>query len=366
MPADRKYRVYFGKPLIGFQEREAVMEVLQQRTLTNGGIVRAFEEKFQEYTGGMAVALSSCTAALHLASMMFFKPGDEVILPANAHLSAANAVELVGATAVFCDVHRSTGNIDPKSVLSVISDRTKGIICVHYLGIPCDMGALRHICRERELYLIEDCALALGTHYDGRHVGLWGDVGTFSFYPTKHITTGEGGMLISNKESVIEKARSLRRFGQTERYGDISSPGLNYRMTEMQAAIGIEQMDRLPVFMSQRLLNLDTISRGLADFERVGGSYGVTIFPKVDRDEMKRLLLNEMVETSVYYPKPLPKLDYYKRKARQYLPAYPNAESFCDDSLCLPIGPHLSKNHVRHIIESFRKCASHLSVARAS
>lgn len=340
--------------------------ILQQRTLTNGGIVKAFEESFQEYTGGQAVALSSCTAALHLACLMLFRPGDEVILPANAHLSAANAVELVGGTAVFCDVQRSTGNIDPESVLSVISDRTKGIICVHYLGIPCDMGHLRQICRTHDLKLIEDCALALGTHYDGRHVGLWGDVGTFSFYPTKHITCGEGGMLLSSSFDLAEKARSLRRFGQQERYGDIQIPGLNYRMTEMQAAIGIEQLKRLPVFLRQRLLNMDQIGRGLPDFERVGGSYGVSIFPRGDRNELKRLLLNEMVETSVYYPRPLPRLSYYKHKSRQYLPAFPNAEAFSDESLCLPVGPHLQAKHIKHMIESFRKCVSHSSVARAS
>lgn len=343
------------------------MDVLQQRTLTNGGIVRAFEESFQEYTGGQAVAVSSCTAALHLACMMLFKPGDEVILPANAHLSAANAVELVGGTAVFCDVQRSTGNIDHKSVLSVISDKTRGIICVHYLGIPCEMGILRQICRENGLRLIEDCALALGTHFDGRHVGLWGDIGTFSFYPTKHITTMEGGMLLTSNMDIAEEARSLRRFGQMERYGDIQRPGLNYRMTEAQAAIGIEQMKRLPAFLRQRLLNMDQIGRGLADFERVGGSYAVSIFPRIPTADLRRRMVrDEFIEASVYYPRPLPRLAYYKRKARQYLPEFSNADAFSEESICLPVGPHLKAEHINHMIEGFRRCVSHSSVARAS
>ena len=362
MPANRKYRIYFGKPLIGDSEKEAVLESLSQRQLTNSGMVRAFEESFQDFTGGIAVAVSSCTAALHISCMMFLKPGDEVIVPANCHLSAANAVELVGARTVFCDVSLENGAF--QNIRSCLTPKTKAVIAVHYMGIPANLGELRSFCRSNGLYLIEDCALALGSHHENRHVGLWGDVGCFSFYPCKHITTAEGGMLLTSNVQIAEKAKSLRSFGQTERYGDISKPGLNYRMTELQAALGIEQMKRLPKFLRVRHGNMTKIARELSDFKLIGGSYGTTVFLDCDQGEFRKLMKNQYIETSVYYPKPVPLMTHYRSYGYRE-GDFPNAEMISERSVCLPSGPHLRKNHIQYMLETFRTCESLLSAAPA-
>lgn len=362
MPSDRKYRIYFGKPIIGDPEKEAVLDALSRRQLTNGGLVMNFEESFQDFTGGLAVAVSSCTAALHISTMILFKPGDEVIIPANGHLSAANAVELVGAKPVFCDVSLENGAF--QDIESCLTHKTKGVIAVHYMGVPANLGELRSFCRTNGLYLIEDCALALGTHYENRHVGLWGDIGCFSFYPCKHITTGEGGMLLTSNMEIAQKAKALRSFGQTERHGDMITPGLNYRMTEIQAALGIEQMKRLPLFLKIRFENMLKIAKGLGDFKRIDGSYGTTVFLDCDRTEFRRQMQNQFIETSVYYPKPIPLMTHYRAYGHRE-GDFPNAEAISNTSVCLPSGPHMRPKHIDYMLETFRTCESRLSVVPA-
>jgi len=185
-------RVYFGRPMIGDEEKEAVLSVLSSPQLSQAGAVAAFEEGFQQFIGGgVATAVSSCTAALHLSCMALFEPGDEVIVPALTHMATANAVEAMGATPVFADVSRETGCLDLRTVELHVTEKTKGIMVVHYLGICRDIGLITAFARERKIQVIEDCALALGANLDGLHVGLMGKVGCFSFYPVKHITTGE-------------------------------------------------------------------------------------------------------------------------------------------------------------------------------
>jgi dTDP-4-amino-4,6-dideoxygalactose transaminase len=201
----------FGRPWIGDEEKRAVLAVLEGPILTHGPKGHEFEEKFARYIGGgTAITTSSCMASLHLATMHFgFGPGDEVLVPAQTHVATVHAVELVGAKPIFVDCELKTGNVDLIDFEKKITSKTRGAIIVHFSGIPAKMDKIMELCSPRGIKVIEDSALAVGSRYKGVHAGLWGDVGCFSFYPVKHITTSEGGMLVSKKRGNCEKDRSL-------------------------------------------------------------------------------------------------------------------------------------------------------------
>src|SRR2546426_9577004 len=188
----------FGAPMLGDGERQAVLDVLAGPILVHGPRTHEFEAEFARFTGApRAVSVSSCTAGLHLVWFgLGLGPGDEIIVPAQTHTATAHAVELTGAKPVFVDSEPVTGNIDAGVVEHAITDRTRGLSVVHYLGEPAAMSALMAVARKRDLFVLEDCALAIGTSLDGLHAGLHGDAGCFSFYPVKHMTTAEGGMVI--------------------------------------------------------------------------------------------------------------------------------------------------------------------------
>ena len=213
----------FGRPWITDADREAVMEVLQGHILTHGPQGQAFEKEFAAFTGDQAhcVTVSSGMAALHLAYLHFgIGVGDEVIVPAQTHVATVHAVEWVGAQPVFVDCDGATGNLTAAGIAAAISPRTKAISVVHFNGIPCSMAEIMAVAEPHGLKVIEDCALAVGARYQGKHVGLWGDAGCFSFYPVKHITTGEGGMFItrsSGGRAVSGQAPGLRRGSELRR-----------------------------------------------------------------------------------------------------------------------------------------------------
>ena len=354
-------RIYFGRPKIGDREKNAVQEALGRTRLTNGGLVIQFEEAFQQAIGGgTAVAVSSCTAALHLACLSLFEPGDHVIVPALTHVSTAHAVEAMGARPIFVDVGED-GNIDPSRVRDALDANTKGIMAVHYLGQVANMEALRQIKWDNNLKIVEDCALALGaTDSNGNHVGFLGDGGCFSFYPVKHITTCEGGMFVTRNPELAEKVKLRRAFGQAERHGDVTALGLNYRLTEIQAALGIEQLKRLPRILSKRRSNYQMVAEGLKDFTQIGGGshYAITIMlpDHIDRDDLFNRFRQKNVEASIYYPRPVPHLSYYRHKYGTG--SYPAAERISSRSICLPVGPHLTKRHVLYMIRTVRELLS--------
>ena len=340
------------------------------------GVVIQFEEAFQQYVGGgRAVAVSSCTGALHLACLRYFGPGDEVIVPALTHVATAHAVEAVGATPVFVDVSRETGNIEADAIADAITPRTRGIIVVHYLGRPCDMAAIHVLTRLHDLRLIEDCALALGARVGETHVGLIGDAGCFSFYPVKHMTTGEGGMLLTKHPEVAEDMKLRRAFGQQGRMGDVTGLGLNYRLTEMQAALGLVQVGRLNRFMKKRVSNYETLRAGLRGLEFVnshfGAFYGLSVYmpPDVDQRWAMDAFRRRNCEFSVYYPRPVPLLSYYREKYGAKPGQFPNSERIASRTVCLPVGPHLKRDHIAYIIAVVKEvlsCESPLSEAPAS
>jgi dTDP-4-amino-4,6-dideoxygalactose transaminase len=366
----------FGRPWITDDDRNAVMEVLQGSILTHGPQCKAFESEFAAFLGDGAhcVSVSSCMAALHLAYVQLgIGPGDEVIVPAQTHSATVHAVEWVGATPVFVDCDPATGNLTADRIADAITPRTRALSVVHFVGIPCNMPEIIAIAEKRNLRVIEDCAIALGARYNRRHVGLFGDAGCFSFYPVKHITTGEGGMFVSRHRQVAEAVARLRALGVDRTHAERTIPGmyevvsvgLNYRMSEMQAALGRSQMRRFTDNLGIRHSNFEALKRALANV------HGVRVIDSIDKRAMNSFYClsmvlegghairrNEIVSrlnaagvgTSIYYPQPVPRMQYYKNKYGYDPRRFVEAERISDHSIALPVGPHLSTEDLNYMV----------------
>jgi perosamine synthetase len=270
------------RPVLGDAEERAVLEVLRSGWLVQGPRVAEFERMVAGLVGARhAVATSNCTTALHLALILHgIAAGDEVIVPSFTFIATANAVAYTGATPVFADIDPRTYNLDPDAVDAAITPRTKAIMPVHQIGLAADIDRLRAIARQHGLALIEDAAPALGATYRGRRVGGLGNTACFSFHPRKAVTTGEGGMITTDDEALAERARVLRAHGMSvsdlarhqarrviiEEYQDL---GYNYRMTDIHAAIGIEQLKRLPSILAQRREIADRYTAAFSDLDGV-------------------------------------------------------------------------------------------------
>ena len=377
---DDNQTIPFGRPILGDEERDAVRKVLEGHILVHGPLVEEFEDKFAELTGAPhAVALSSCTAALHLSYLYLgIGVGDEVIVPAQTHTATAHAVEFCGATPIFADVDPTTGNIDINLLESLITSKTKAISVVHYLGTSVQMDAVCEVARRHDLRVIEDSALAVGTTLKGKHAGLWGDAGTFSFYPVKHFTTAEGGMLITNDPDLANGIRKLRAFGLdrtvNERHlpgiYDVTMLGYNYRMNELQAALGIEQLRRVPEFLKIRAANaarlrsnfetIDHIRLLSSDVkDAVSSNYCLSAVLPAEfghlREALVKYLKGNGIGTSVYYPRPVPHLSYYSEKYNHSQHSFSNAAQLSYHSIALPVGPHLNLQAMDRIADTLSR-----------
>lgn len=361
----------FGRPDLNNQDRERVNEVLKGHILTHGPQGQEFENKFVDFVGGgHSVALSSCFAALHLGyRAVNIGPGDEVIVPSQTHVATVHALEMTGASPVFVDCELETGNLSPSSILQAITEKTKGICLVHFAGIPCDMAKIMPIADERGLFVIEDAATALGAKVDGVHVGLWGDAGCFSFYPVKHITTGEGGMLLTRHEGTADQVGKMRAFGieRTKRGYDVTSLGFNFRMSEFQATLGKGQLDRFTENLTGRAHNFDVLKRALLEVEgmkvldvtREGLESShyclVALLPeelRSRRDHLRKKILERGIETSVYYPRPIPDLSYYQEKYDTPVGQYQNASVISDGAIAFPVGPHVGAEDLEYLSQN--------------
>ncbi len=370
----------FGRPMIGEEEKSAVMEVLNDPILVHGPRSKEFENSFAAYTKAPhAVSVSSCTAALHLSYFYLkLKAGDEVIVPAQTHNATAHAVEFCGAKPVFVDAEIKTGNIDIDQIEPLITERTKAISIVHFLGMPVNMDRINEIAKKYGLFVVEDDALAIGTYYKGVHAGLLGDAGCFSFYPIKHMTTAEGGMLITRNEEIATGITRQRAVGVDRTQGERKIPGIydvtmlgyNYRMNEIQAALGIEQVKRMNEFLKQRKLNYERLYDGLKEIDEIflfqssHGDYQSSYYCLSmllneslvkKRFEIVDYLKGHGVGTSVYYPHPVPHLTYYKEKYGYGEETYPVAAMISNGSIALPVGPHLNIEDMDYIIASISK-----------
>lgn len=259
-------KIPITKPFFGPEELRAIQLPLESGWVVQGPFVQQFEEKFSSFIGArFSIATSSCTTALHVAvASMGLKPGDEVIVPAFTWVATANVVEYMGAKPVFCDVRLDTFNLDTSWIDTLITPQTVGIIPVHLFGLCADMGAIQQIAEKHSLWVVEDAACALGGYYGGRHAGTFGDMGCFSFHPRKSITTGEGGMIITEQQKFDRMARILRDHGASRSDLDRDAGkggfllaaynhlGYNYRMTDIQGALGCAQMDRAKWLLAER------------------------------------------------------------------------------------------------------------------
>ena len=372
-------KIPFGRPWITDMERQAVMEVLSGDVLTHGPQAHAFEKEFATFVGAGAHCLttSSGMAALHLAYWQLgIGPGDEVIVAAQTHVATAHAVEVVGAKPVFADCDLATGNVDPQRVEALVTPRTRAIGIVHYAGIPCDMDAIMAIAARHGLKVIEDCALAVGTRWRGKHAGLFGDAAIVSFYPVKHITTGDGGMFVTRHADLAAKVAKARAFGVDRSFAeraipgvyDVPTLGINYRMSDINAAIGRKQLERVQAILERRRSNFRRLKSALAALPHVSvldapgphaenSHYCLTALLEGDagerRDELVGRLNGAGVGTSVYYPHPVPRLKYYRDKYGYDPSRYPNAERVSDRAIALPVGPHVADEDIDYIARQF-------------
>jgi dTDP-4-amino-4,6-dideoxygalactose transaminase len=375
----------FGSPLICDAEIEEVVKTLRSGWIGTGPRVATFERMMQEYTGARhAIAVSSCTAALHLSLLALgIGAGDEVVTTPMTFAATANAIVHSGATPVFADVNRATMLIDPASIEAAITSRTKAIIPVHLAGRPCSMIEIMDIARRHGLRVIEDAAHCIEGRYDGRSMGTIGDLSCFSFYVTKNLTTGEGGMVTTSNEEWADKIRVLglhgmdkdayRRFGDTGyKHYQVVAPGYKYNMTDIQAAIGIHQLRRLEASWTRRdqIWNyyqgmLSNLPIHLPVADEPNHRHARHLYTPVvvraecgkDRDEILNLLTESKIGTGVHYLA-LHLHPYYRSAFGFKEGDYPNAEWIGAGTFSLPLSAKLSDDDVEDVVQALRRIFS--------
>jgi len=371
-------KVPYFIPWINREDKKSVVKALNQRWLTNGPILKKFEKKFQNFIGSKySVGVGSATHALHLAiRSLNIGKGDKVIVPTFTFVATANAVKYCGAEPVFVDVDPFTFNISPKEIEKKITKKTKAIIPVHYGGQACDMDEIISLAKKHNLYIIEDCAHALGSKYKARYCGNLGNVGCFSFYPTKVITTGEGGMVTTNLAKIGEKVKSLRSQGMSVQAKDretksqwkydIIELGYNYRMDEMRAALGISQLKRIKRINEMRMKTAKKYDaligkiKGLttpeikSDRNHIYHLYTIKVEKDyhLTRDHLFKKLNKSKIGASVQYY-PLHLMSYYKKKFTRS--DFPIANILKDKVLSLPIYPRMTTKQIEYVSSVLHK-----------
>ncbi len=353
-----------AKPLIGEEEKRAVLEVLESGMLAQGPRVQTFEEAFAPYCGvKYAIATSSGTTALHITLLAHgIGPGDEVITTPFTFIASANSILYVGARPIFVDIDYATFNIRPDQIEAAITPRTRAIMPVHLFGLPADMQPIMEIAERYGLIVIEDACQAHGAEYNGKRVGSFG-TGCFSFYPTKNITSGEGGMITTNDEYIAEKCRTIRQHGMRRRYYH-DELGFNFRMTDVHAAIGLSQLAKLEQFNARRIANARYLSEHLKGVvtpivpegrRHVFHQYTIRI-PDGRRDMVMEALKERGIGTAVFYPVPTHQQKFYRDLG--YDQTLPEAEKAAQEVLSLPVHPGLSSTDLKMIVEAINEvCA---------
>ena len=357
-----------ASPLIGDEEKRAVLAVLESGQLAQGAVVAQLEPAFAEVCGTRhAVATSSGTAALHLALAAHgIGPGDEVITTAFSFVATGNAALYLGARPVFVDIEPQTYTIDPARVEAAITPRTRAIIPVHLYGHPADMEAITDIARRHQLPVIEDAAQAVGAAVEGRPVGSSG-TGCFSLYATKNVASAEGGMITTDDGALAERLRMLRHHGQRMRYVS-ETLGYNYRMTDVHAAIGLAQLGRLAERNGRRAANAAYLDarlpvaseanpRGVVTPAVRPGCRHVyhqyTVRVPGDRDALAAALAERGVGTGVYYPVPIHQQPLYRDLG--YRDELPETERAARETLSLPVHPALTQDDLDRIVEAMNE-----------
>lgn len=371
----------FGSPLIEQPEIDEVVECLRSGWIGSGPRVSRFEEKFREYTGAAhAVALNSCTAALHLAfQAVGVGAGDEVIAPTMTFVATANAVVHAGATPVLVDCDRRTMNVDPDAIEAAITPRTRALVIVHFAGRPCEMDRILAIAKRHDLRLVEDCAHAIETTVGGRHAGTFGDVGCFSFYVTKNVVTGEGGMAIAPSKEVSDRIRMLGLHGMTKdawrRFSDkgyvhydVVEIGFKYNMMDIQAALGIHQLARVERSWARRREIWDVYCEAFRELPvflpaapAPGTRHALHLFTllldlratTLSRDDLLERLTARKIGVGVHY-RPVHLHPLYRDRFGYREGQIPNAEWIGERTVSLPLSPKLTDEDVQDVIDAMR------------
>jgi perosamine synthetase len=354
------YPIY--RPCLSGRERELVNECLDSTWISSRGeFVGKFEQQFADFVGAShATTVCNGTVALHLAMLAIgLGPGDEVIVPTLTYVASVNTIVQTGAKPVFVDSAASTWLVDPSAIRRALSPRTKAVMVVHLYGASCDMDAISKICAEHGVLLIEDCAEAFGTFYRGRHVGTFGDVSTFSFFGNKTITTGEGGMVVSNNADILKKAYHLKTqaVSPSKEYWH-DEVGYNYRMTNICAAIGIAQLERANYILEKKRTLAAWYDKYLADLpvdrqaEPAHSThswwlYSILVSPEL-RDDLRLHLRNGSVETRPLFP-PVHAFPHYNSGLD-----FPIAQAISRSGLSLPSYPDLNETDIRAISSTIR------------
>ena len=373
----------FGAPELDEAERLEVLSCFDSGWLGTGPRVARFEEAFARYKGGVsqAVAVSSCSAALHLSLVVVgFEPGDEIIAPALTFGPTINAMMHAGATPVLADVDPLTLNIDPRDVEARITPRTRALLAVHFAGRPCAMDALMAIAKRHQLAVVEDCAHAIETEYQGRPAGTIGDFGCFSFYATKNVTTGEGGMVLTRRAADAARIGTLARNGMSrdawQRSADpghihymVVEAGYKYNMMDLQAAIGIHQLARVDESWRRRAEIWRRYDRAFADLPLVlppepeAGTrhahhlYTVLIDEResgLGRDDFLAAMAAQHIGTGVHYLS-IPEHPFYRESFGWQPTDYPHAMRIGRQTASLPLSSKLTDDDVEDVIRAVRR-----------
>lgn len=381
----KKY-IKFSKPFFGLEEKRAVNKVLESGWLTTGLITKNFENKFKNYKKSKyALALNSCTAALHLSlKLLNLKKNDEVITSALTFSSTINSIIISGAKPVLADVDINTQNIDPREIEKKITKNTKAILIVHFAGRACDMKKIMNLIKKYNLYLIEDCAHAIEGKYNNKHLGTFGTFGCFSFYATKNLSIGEGGMLITDDKKLYERARILSLHGMDKaawnRYGkrgyrhyDVSEVGYKYNLMDLLSAIGVEQFKKLNKNYKIRKNLWETYSKNFLKkgfvipknwpkniIKHSYHLFNIYVEKKRDgitRDQAILKLHKKKIGVGVHYNS-IPDHSIYKKLFGWKINEYPNAKKIGRQTLSLPLSPSLKKKDVLRVIKSINQIFS--------
>ena len=356
------------KPIIGKEEKDAVLAVLDSGNIAQGQKVKEFEEQFAAMCKAKhAVAVNNGTAALHTAlASLGIKKGDEVITSPFTFIASSNTILMQQAKPVFVDIEEEFFHIDPEKIQDAVTDKTKAIVPIDLYGQIYDYDAVKEIADKHDLFIVEDGCQSAGAELNGVKAGMFGDAGCFSFYATKNMTTGEGGMLVTNDGNVAELARRFRHHGQGENRYEYFELGYNYRMTDFQAAIGIAQLKKLNKFNEQRIGNAAFLTKELRKFKEITvpkvRKDGKHVFHqytiRVDTQLREKIMANlkeKGIGFGVYYPKPLHLTKFYS--AFGYKKGdFPTAERVSTEVLSLPVQPLLSKEELGKIVNVIGDC----------
>lgn len=353
--------IYIARPDIGREEKEAVNKVLESGMLACGSVTNEFENRFSEYIGtDYGIATTSGTTALEVAiKALGLNRDDKILTTAYSFIASANAILYAGLEPVFADIEEDTFNIDVEQLENIYMQHPdiKAVLAVHLFGCPCNMDAILNFVRKHNLFLVEDCAQAHGAMWGDKKAGSLGDAAAFSFYPTKNMTTGEGGMITTNNPEIAEKARLLINHGMRERYHH-EVIGYNYRMPNISAAIGIEQLRKLDHMNSRRVYNaqyyIDNIKNQDVVLPKLQKGHVFHQFTvKIQNGKRNRFiqyLEDKEIGYGIFYPLTMPEQKCYEN--RHFETKYETADRIKEQVVSLPVHPGLSGKDLQYVVES--------------